>query len=65
MICIHNLASDTKMIVYLDCWTIHRSKNFCEWIKAKYLFIIFLFKTANCTGFFDVGLQNLFKHSVK
>ena len=56
------------MILYLDCWTIHRSKEFREWIQATYPFIILLFVPANCTGIFqpcDVGLQRLFKHSVK
>lgn len=65
---VHNLSLDSKMILYLDCWTIHRSKEFCEWIAATYLFIILLFVPANCTGIFqpcDVGLQRLFKQSVK
>ncbi len=56
------------MILYLDCWTIHRSKEFCKWIQAIYPFIILLFVPANCTRIFqpcDDGLQFLFKHSVK
>lgn len=28
MIRTHNLLVDSKMILYLDCWTIHRSKEF-------------------------------------
>ncbi len=27
---IHDLSLDSKEILYLDCWIIHRSKEFCE-----------------------------------
>ncbi len=68
MIRIHDFPLDSKMILYLDCWTIHRSKEFREWIQATYPFIILFLVPANCTGIFqpcDIGLQRLFKHSVK
>ena len=64
----HHLSADAKMILYLDCWSVHRSKEFRDWIKATHPMIIVLYVPAGCTGLFqpcDVGLQRLFKHSVK
>lgn len=61
MIYIHNFYSDSKMILYLDFWTIRIS-----WIRIRLLF--FCLCPQNYTGIFqpcDVGLQCLFKHSVK
>ena len=64
----HHLSADAKMILYLDCWSVHRSPEFWNWIKDTRPEIIVLYVPAGCTGLFqpcDVGLQRLFKHSVK
>ena len=64
----HHLSTDAKMILYLDCWSVHRSQEFRDWIKTEHPEIIVLYVPAGCTGLFqscDVGLQGLFKHTVK
>lgn len=64
----HSLPPDSKMILYIDAWTVHRSKEFRNWIKEDHPEVIVLFVPAGCTGIFqpcDVGLQRLFKHNVK
>ena len=42
----HHLSADAKMILYLDCWSVHRSKEFREWIKATHPMIIILYIVA-------------------
>lgn len=62
------LPLDSKMILYIDCWTVHRSSEFRDWIKEAHPEFIVLYVPAGCTGIFqpcDVGLQRLFKHNVK
>lgn len=64
----HSLSLDTKMILYIDCWTVHRSKEFRDWAKETHPELILIFVPAGCTGIFqpcDVGLQRLFKHNIK
>lgn len=64
----HYLSVDAKMILYLEWWSVHRSQEFRDWIKAEHPVIIVLYVPAGCTGLFqpcDVGLQRLFKHAVK
>lgn len=64
----HFLSPDAKMILYIDSWTVHRSKEFRNWIKEKHSGLIVLYVPAGCTGIFqpcDVGLQRLFKHNIK
>jgi hypothetical protein len=52
----------------IDCWSVHRSKEFLAWITLHHNTIIVLFIPAGLTGLFqpcDVGFQRLFKHSLK
>lgn len=68
MIAKHELSLEAKMVLYLDCWTVHRSKEFRAWMKNDQSHIILIYVPANCTGVFkpcDVLLQRLFKHSVR
>ncbi len=64
----HHLSTDAKMMLYLDCWSVHPSQKFQDWIKTEHPEIIVFYVPASCTGLFqpcDVGLQRLFKHTVK
>ena len=64
----HDLNVNSKMILHLDCWTVHRSIEFRDWMAKTNPRLILLFVPASCTGLFqpcDVGVQRLFKHSVK
>jgi hypothetical protein len=52
----------------IDCWSVHISKEFRDWMKATHPCIVLMFVPGNCTGVFqpmDVGIQRVFKHSVK
>ena len=47
------------MILYLDFWSVHRSQEFRDWIKAELPEIVVLDVPASCTGLLqpcDVGL---------
>lgn len=64
----HSLSLDSKMILYIDSWTVYQSGEFRDWIKQEHPELIILYVPAGCTGVFqpcDVGLQRLFKHNVK
>jgi hypothetical protein len=65
MIIQYHLPIDAKVIVHLDCWLVHDSKNINTLYRAiNWLIIIFV--PGGCTPIFpcDVGLQWLFKHYV-
>lgn len=52
----------------IDCWSVHRSKEFLTWIGLHHTTIIVIFVPAGLTGLFqpcDVGFQRLCKHSLK
>jgi len=56
-----------KIIVYLDCWFVHRSKNIHTWYRTIN-WLITIFVPSGCTPIFqqcDVKLQRLFKHHVR
>ena len=64
----HQLASDSKLILQLDCWSVHRSDEFISWIKKNHRFIELLFIPPNCTSKLqvaDVALQKPFKWGIK
>ncbi len=64
----HHLLADAKIISYLDCWSVHRSQEFRNWIQTEHPEIIVLYVPVGCTCSFqscDFGLQRLFKHAVK
>ena len=64
----YSLPLDSKMILYIDCWTVHQSKEFRNWMKEAHPELILIYVLAGCTGIFqpcDVGLQRLFKHNIK
>jgi len=62
------LPETQKLIWQIDVWSVHRSKEFCEWMKKAHLNIIIHYVPAGCTGVFqpcDVGIQRIMKHSLK
>jgi hypothetical protein len=55
-------------IFLIDCWKIHKSKDFLEWVKTAYPTILILFIPARCTGKFqpaDLVLQRVIKHEIR
>jgi hypothetical protein len=62
------LPPSQKCIWQIDVWSVHRSKDFRDWMKVNHSDIILHFVPARCTGVFqacDVGIQRIFKHSLK
>jgi len=63
-----NLPHEQCSLWLIDCWSVHRSKEFLTWIGIYHCTIIVLFVPAGLTGLFqpcDVGFQRMFKHSLK
>ena len=60
-----NSDEDSKLIWLLDCWSVHMSREFIDWIKEVYPTILLVFIPTNCTSIYqpiDVILQRPFKH---
>ncbi|KIJ45400.1 hypothetical protein M422DRAFT_251175 [Sphaerobolus stellatus SS14] len=58
-----NLPPDQKALVYLDCWSVHRSEEFRSFMKTKETICI-CYVPANCTSLFqpcDAGIQQPLK----
>jgi hypothetical protein len=63
----HHLPIDSKVLVYLDCWSVHRSTNMLHWYKSV-SWLIIIFVPGGCTPVFqpcDVGLQRMFKRHIR
>ncbi|EJC99526.1 uncharacterized protein FOMMEDRAFT_33011, partial [Fomitiporia mediterranea MF3/22] len=62
------LPRDQCAVLYLDCYLVHTSADFLDFLQSEYLYVIPLFVPANCnegTPVFqpaDVGLQHILKH---
>jgi hypothetical protein len=62
------LPQTQKSLWLIDAWAVHRSKEFLEWMKKHHPGILIRFVPAGTTGLFqpcDVGIQRVFKHSLK
>ncbi|KAI0071325.1 hypothetical protein K474DRAFT_1607106 [Panus rudis PR-1116 ss-1] len=62
------LPKSQKALWTIDVWSVHRSEEFREWMKAYYPWIILDYVPGGCTGVAqpcDVGIQQPFKHVVK
>ncbi|KAF8196183.1 hypothetical protein BJ912DRAFT_1056612 [Pholiota molesta] len=62
------LPLDQRSLWQIDCWSVHRSDEFLGWMRNHHPMIVINFVPARMTGLFqpvDVGLQRLFKHSMK
>ena len=63
-----NIHKDSNLIWLLDCWSVHKSKEFVAWIKEKHPNILLIFVPANCIFIYqpaDVILQRPFKHGFR
>jgi len=62
------LPKTQKSIWQIDVWSVHRSKEFRGWMGAHHPNIILDFVPGGTTGVWqacDVGMQRIFKHSLK
>ncbi|KAK1220285.1 hypothetical protein PQX77_016950, partial [Marasmius sp. AFHP31] len=56
----HDLPSDQKAILYIDCYPVHTGEEFRSYVFQDFPNIFLVFVPANCTGIgqpADVGLQ--------
>lgn len=63
----YNLPANQRCILQIDCWTVHRSAVFRNWMTENYPWIILLYVPGGCTGLFqpcDVGLQRILKLAI-
>lgn len=63
-----NLPQSQKALWLIDVWSVHRSKEFREWMHNHHSNIILDYVPGGCTGIVqpcDVGIQRPFKLSVK
>jgi hypothetical protein len=52
----------------IDCWSVHRSQEFRDWMHNSYPWILIRYIPGGCTGIFqpcDVGIQRILKHAMK
>ena len=52
----------------IDCWSVHISKEFRDWMKTHHPEILVLYIPANCTSIYqpaDVVIQRPFKHAFR
>ena len=52
----------------IDCWSVHRSQEFRDWMRENYPWILVRYVPGGCTGIFqpcDVGIQRILKHAMK
>lgn len=63
----HNLTKDQHMVFVLDCWSVHKSVEFRNFIAKQHKNIHLVFIFPNCTSELqvaDVMLQRPFKHGL-
>lgn len=63
-----DLPPNQNSIWQIDVWSVHRSKEFRDWMKEHHTDILLHFVPAGCTPVFqacDVGIQRILKHSLK
>jgi hypothetical protein len=63
----HRLNSDSKLILVLDVWAVHKSVEFRQFLRTHHPRIHLVFVPANCTSKLqvaDVALQRPFKHGI-
>lgn len=62
------LPAEQCSIWKIDCWSVHKSKEFLDWMKTTHSTIIVIFVPGGCTGIWqplDVGIQRVLKQSIK
>ncbi|KAG8717745.1 hypothetical protein FRC08_006768 [Ceratobasidium sp. 394] len=63
----HGLPASQKCILQIDCWSVHHSQKFLDWMNDEYPWIDIKFIPAGCTGLFqacDVGIQRFLKAAI-
>jgi hypothetical protein len=56
-----------RAILVLDCWNVHKSQDFLQWMKDNYPHYLLVFVPARCTGEMqpcDLFVQRPFKHEI-
>ena len=64
----HNLLMSQKSLWQIDVWSVHRSAEFCNWMKKNHPTIILDFVPGGCTGIHqpcNVGIQRPLKLSIR
>jgi hypothetical protein len=64
----HRKDQNQICIWQIDCWSVHRSAEFCHWMYQTYPWIQIHYIPANCTGPFqpcDVGIQHVLKLAIR
>ena len=62
------LPSDQHSLWQIDCWLVHHSDQFLNWMGKTHETILVHFVPVCMTGLFqpcDVSFQHIFKHSLK
>lgn len=62
------LPAEQCSIWKIDCWSVHRSKEFLGWMEETHPTIVVIFVPGGCTGIWqplDVGIQRVLKQSIK
>ena len=52
----------------IDCWLVHRSQEFRDWMRESYPLILMQYVPSRCTRIFqpcDIGIQQILKHTMK
>ena len=63
-----NLPPEQKAVWQIDVWSVHRSQEFRDWMRANHNNILLHFVPGGCTPVLqacDVGIQRILKHSLK
>jgi len=61
-------SSKQKMVWLIDCWKVHTSEEFRNWLKENHPLVHYLYVATNCTSKLqptDVVLQRPFKHGFR
>ena len=64
----HRQDQNQICIWQIDCWSVHRSAEFRDWMYKTYPWIHIHYIPANCTGLFqpcDVGIQRVLKLAIR
>jgi len=67
MINMHGLNANAHILLLLDCWAVHKSAEFRDWLQREHPRIHLVFVPANCTSklqLADVVLQRPFKSCI-
>jgi hypothetical protein len=63
-----NLPATQRCILQIDCWSVHRSLQFRNWMANNFPWIILMYVPGGCTGLFqacDIGLQRVLKTAIQ